>query len=91
MKSEAVIQSFLGLNFWKVLKIVCDRVMTVTFSNTERSSAKEILRMVIPWVHLELCQISLMVSFCKNFLFVIDIWQVRNAFELVGVSHYKGV
>ena len=48
MKSEAVIQSFLGLNFWKVLKIVCDRVITVTFCNTERLSAKGILRMAIP-------------------------------------------
>ena len=48
VKSEAVIQSFLGLNFWKVLKIVCDRVITVTFCNTERPSAKGILRMAIP-------------------------------------------
>ena len=48
VKPEAVIQSFLGLNFWKVLKIVCDRVNTVTFCNTETPSAKGILRMAIP-------------------------------------------
>ena len=48
VNSEAVIQSFLGLKFWKVLKIVCDRVITVTFCNTERPSAKGILRMAIP-------------------------------------------
>ena len=47
VKSEAVIQRFLGLNFWKILKIVCDRVITVTFCNTERPSAKGILRMAI--------------------------------------------
>ena len=48
VKSEAVIRSFLGLNFWKVLKFVCDRVITVTFCNAERPSAKGILRMAIP-------------------------------------------
>ena len=29
--------------------------------------------------------------FCKNFQFIIDIWQGRNAFELVDVSYYKEV
>ena len=31
---------------------------------------------------------SMMESFCKNFQFIIDIWQCCNAFELVDLSRY---
>ena len=34
---------------------------------------------------------SMIESFCKNFQFIIDIWQGSNAFELVDVSYYKEV
>ena len=72
--------------------MICDRVLTVMSAHKLQFQYKKAFNKGEEWlfhriseVHLELCQTSMMESFCKNFQLIKNTSECPYAFELVGV------